>query len=205
MSMITEIFANLLKFIGALLMMGVIALAAVVTIYAIVVFITYIVKLIFYPHMLNNNCDLTATQSHQQSHQQSHNHTSGEVSFSTKPLEDEFPESKFKIHDVVHVCEIEVTTVPSDVVHISYPKISQIVKINKKHIDTSIEPLTIVGIRRVIGFVGLQNVEQPIHYDGFAYTLTTGNQFIEEVLIKENDPLAEDLLKASTEPGTLQC
>ena len=197
--MITEFFINLLKLAGALIKMGVIALVAIIVIYVVVSVITYTVKLFFYPHLLNN-CDLTTTQAHPHPHPHHNHHASGEVNFSTKPLEDEFPESKFKLYDVVRVCEIEAIVQPSHVVHIKFPDTVRIVRIAKKSIDTSIdsiEPLSIVGIRRFSGIVRLQKIEQPFYYDGFSYTLSSGNQLLEEQLIKEDDPLVETLLKRS--------
>ena len=213
--MTTDFFINLLKLAGALIKMGAIALVVIAVIYGVVRLITYFIKLIFYPHMLDNDCDLTATNNTDNNitdidntnnvntnsdHFMQPHHTGGEANFSTTPLEDQFPESKFKLYDVVRVCEIEAIVQPSHVVHIKFPDTVRIVRIAKKSIDTSIdsiEPLSIVGIRRFSGIVRLQKIEQPFYYDGFSYTLSSGNQLLEEQLIKEDDPLVETLLKRS--------
>ena len=190
--------------------MGVIALVMSIAIYAIVIFIAYIIKFIFYPHMLNNDCDLTATNNTtdidntnntaNSDHFMQPHCTGGEANFSTEPLEDEFPASKFKLYDVVRICEIEAILRPSHIVHIKFPTTVKIVRIRKKFIDASIdpiEPLSIVGVRRFSGVVRLQKIEQPFYYDGFSYTLSSGNQLLEEQLIKADDPLVETLLKRS--------
>ena len=213
--MISDFLINLLKLAGALIKMGAIALIVIAVIYGVVRLITHFIKLIFYPHMLDNDCDLTSTNNTNNNitdidntnnvntnsdHFMQPHCTSGEANFSTKPLEDQFPESKFKLYDVVRVCEIEAIVQPSHVVHIKFPDTVRIVRIAKKSIDTSIdsiEPLNIVGIRRFSGIVSLRNIGQPFYYDGFSYTLSSGNQLLEEQLIKEDDPLVETLLKRS--------
>ena len=186
--------------------------------------ITHFIKLIFYPHMLDNDCDLTATNDNNitdidnanntanntasSDHFMQPHCTSGEANFSTEPLEDKFPASKFKLYDVVRICEIKAILRPSHIVHIKFPTTVKIVKIEKKYIDTSVdsvEPLSIVGVRRFSGIVSLRNIGHPFYYDGFSYTLSSGNQLLEEQLIKADDPLVETLLKRSKTSGELKC
>lgn len=204
--------------------MGVIALVVIAVIYGMVRLITHFIKLIFYPHMLDNDCDLTSTNDNNitdidnanntanntanSDHFMQPHYTGGEANFSTEPLEDKFPASKFKLYDVVRICEIEAIVRPSHVVHIKFPTTVKIVKIEKKYIDTSVdsvEPLSIVGVRRFSGIVSLRNIGHPFYYDGFSYTLSSGNQLLEEQLIKADDPLVETLLKRSKTSGELKC